>query len=192
TLFQYGSETYRDPCFIDYVGYFENSVGTMDGRISGFKDVRDSNFRSSVRVQRYYFVHTARYFVLTYRSATGSTSTHQGRDLARHLAMIYDSSDNQLYEYDVPTNTTATVDLIVDLGPPTYTNKWLDLRIGWAKSWTNADDYIRFRINTVGQTDFIRGDMMVNTYKEHGEGRVKVLFLVDEEGIKGKMLGTQA
>lgn len=34
--------------------------------------------------------------------------------------------------------------------------------------------------------------MMVNTYKEHGEGRVKVFFLVDEEGIKGKIIGNQA
>lgn len=33
---------------------------------------------------------------------------------------------------------------------------------------------------------------MVNTYKEHGEGRVKVFFLVDEEGIKGKIIGNQA
>lgn len=155
TVYREGSAVYRDPCFRDFVGYYQADVSYVDGRESGFDDVRDSAFRSSVRIQRYYFVHTARYFVLSYRSQVGTDITHRGRNLHRHLAMIYDSGNNQVYEYDVPQNTTATVDLIVDMGVPSYSNKWLDFRVGWAAGWGNKSDYVRFRINGVMQTDYI-------------------------------------
>lgn len=148
-----GSETTRSTAFPVISGYFQNNVGALDGRLSGFSDVRNSNYRSSIRIQRYSFTHIARYFVLTYRS---QRSTDAGmNNLHRHLALIYDSVDNKLAEHEVPQNTTETVDLIVDLGVPDYTSKWLDFRIGWAASWGNADDHIRFRINSVVQTDFI-------------------------------------
>lgn len=148
-----GSETTRSTAFPVISGYFQNNVGALDGRLSGFSDVRNSNYRSSIRIQRYSFTHIARYFVLTYRS---QRSTDAGmNNLHRHLALIYDSVDNKLVDHEVPENTTETVDLIVDLGVPDYTSKWLDFRIGWAASWGNADDHIRFRINSVVQTDFI-------------------------------------
>lgn len=143
----------KSDAFQVFSGYFQSTAGELDGRQSGYSDVRDGDYRSSIRVQRYYFVHSARYFVLTYRS---QRSTEAGRgNLHRHLALIYDESDNKLTELGVPENTTETVDLIVDLGTPNYRNRWLDLRVGWAAGWGNSGDHVRFRINNVVQTDFI-------------------------------------
>lgn len=134
-------------------GYFDALAQQLDGRNSGWRDVRDGNYRSSIRIQRYYFVHSARYFILTYRS---KQDTSAGRNnLHRHIALIYDKNDNKLIDHNVPTNTTETVDLIVDLGVPDFKNKWLDFRVGWATGWGKGGDHIRFRINNVVQTDFI-------------------------------------
>src|SRR5699024_7277162 len=134
-------------------GYFDALARQLAGRNSGWRDVTDGNYRSSIRIQRYYFVHSARYFILTYRS---KKDTSAGRNnLHRHIALIYDKDDNKLVDHNVPTNTTETVDLIVDLGVPDFKNKWLDFRVGWATGWGKGGDHIRFRINNVVQTDFI-------------------------------------
>lgn len=150
-----GGSTYKNDAFTNALGYLQNHVKYLDGRASGFIDNRDGNYRSSLRVQRYYFVHMARYLVLTYRSRISEEPMHEGGDLHRHLALIYDNNDNKLVDHGVPKNTTETVDLIADLGTPDYKEKWVDFRIGWASSWGNADDYISFRINNVVQTDYI-------------------------------------
>ncbi len=142
------------PAFTEHTGYFHKKVGLLDGREGKYKDNRDSDYRSSLRVQRYYFIHSARYLVLTYRSRTIS-SEYLGENLHRHLALIYDDKDNKLVDHGVPENTIETVELIADLGKPTYKNRWVDFRIGWAAGWGNKDDYIRFRINNVVQTDYI-------------------------------------
>jgi len=151
-----GTVSKRD-AFQVFAGYFENLVGYLDGRLSTseneYRDVRDGDYRSSVRIQRYYFVHTARYFKLTYRSRTGSEQL--GENLHRHLALIYDKDDNKLADINIPENTTETIELIVDLGKPSYSDMWLDFRVGWASGWGNTRDYIRFRINSVVQTDFV-------------------------------------
>lgn len=61
------------PAFTEHTGYFHKKVGLLDGREGKYKDIRDSDYRSSLRVQRYYFIHSARYLVLTYRSRTISS-----------------------------------------------------------------------------------------------------------------------
>lgn len=145
---------YRADAFGAVSGYLFNRVGYLDGRDSLFRDVRDSDYRSSVRVQRYQFIHTARYLVITYRSRTGIGEGYGG-DAHQHLALIYDNEDNKLVDHSVPTNAVETVDLIADLGVPTYKELWVDFRLGWAAGWGNKDDYINFRINNVRQTDFV-------------------------------------
>ncbi|HLR91876.1 MAG TPA: phage tail spike protein [Atopostipes sp.] len=140
--------------FQKWSGYYESRVDFLDGRYTGFEDVRDSDYRNSLRIQRYYFIHSARYFVLTYRTVQGAGTNLPG-GLHRHLALIYDSAGNKLVDHNVPANTTETVELIADLGTPNFKSKWLDFRIGWAKSWGGPENYIRFRINNVVQTDFI-------------------------------------
>lgn len=143
----------KSDAFQVHSGYFQSTAGELDGRQSGYSDVRDGDYRSSIRIQRYLFVHSARYFVLTYRS---QRNTEAGRgNLHRHLALIYDEQDNKLVDHGVPENTTETVDLIVDLGKPDFKNRWLDFRVGFASGWGSSSDHIRFRINNVVQTDFI-------------------------------------
>src|SRR5699024_4876681 len=65
-------------------GYDESRVDFLDGRYTGFEDVRDSDYRNSLRIQRYYFIHSARYFVLTYRTVQGAGTNLPG-GLHRHL-----------------------------------------------------------------------------------------------------------
>lgn len=145
---------YRYNAFDELSGYFFSKVGRLDGRDSMYRDVRNSDYRSSVRIQRFYFVHAARYLIITYRSRTGEGQGYSG-NAHRHLALVYDEDDSKLVDHNVPKNTIETVDLIVDLGPPKYNSRWIDFRIGFASGWGNKNDYIRFRINNVVQTDFL-------------------------------------
>src|SRR5699024_8578315 len=52
---------YRGYAFNELNGYFFRRVGDLDGRTDGFDDVRNGDYRSSLRIQRYQFLHTARY-----------------------------------------------------------------------------------------------------------------------------------
>src|SRR5699024_8139752 len=99
----------QQEAFTPWAGYYENRVSHLDGRDDFSVDIRNSDYRSSVRIQRYYFVHTARYFVLTYRSVEGAGTILNG-NLHRHLALIYDSSDNKLVDHNVPEGTSETVE----------------------------------------------------------------------------------
>lgn len=148
------SAGYRGNAFNELNGYFFRRVGDLDGRTDGFDDVRNGDYRSSLRIQRYQFLHTARYIVLTYRSRVGVGSGYDG-NAHRHLALIYDQDDNKLVDHGVPENTTATDELIVDLGTPDFKEKYIDFRVGWAAGWGGKSDYINFRINGIILTDFI-------------------------------------
>lgn len=145
---------FRNTSFYNSNGYYFSGVAPLDGRESGFRDVRDSDYRSSIRIQRYQFLHSARYLVFTYRTREGTGSGFRG-NMHEHLALIYDDKGEKLVDHTVKTNTAETVDLVVDLGTPDFTSRWFDFRIGWAKSWGTKDDYIYFRINNVLLTDFI-------------------------------------
>lgn len=140
--------------FWDISGYFFRRTGELDGSDSNYADVRNGDYRSSIRLQRYQFLHSARYLVITYRSKTDNESGY-GYNLHRHLALIYDNNANKLVDHGVPENTVETVDLIADLGTPDFKEKWVDLRIGWASGWGNKNDYVNFRVNNVKLTDFI-------------------------------------
>src|SRR5690625_5133058 len=133
--------------------------GGMDGRgipgvISNVTEIRDSNYRYSVRYQRFWYVHNARYLKVRYQIANHNR-------VGKHAVDLYEvgsapggtNSVNVREIYEKGDSGTKTI--IADLGIPSYQSRGFDFRIGWNRDWTDREEFVRFRILSISQTDYI-------------------------------------
>src|SRR5690625_580457 len=92
------------PAFANEIGagsYWSGYTDHIDGTEVGFSDIRDSNKGYTVNFQRYYFIHSARYFVIRFQPSTRSTGFEIMRD------RIYDGS-KQAYGRDFDRSEFGT------------------------------------------------------------------------------------
>ena len=134
--------------------------GGLDGRgiddvIPGNQvtDVRDSSYRWSVRYQRFWYVHNARYLRVRYQIANHSR-------VGKHAVDLYEVEENTSGKavdnrFIFEKGDYGEKELIADLGIPTYESRGVDFRIGWTKSWNDKNEFVRFRILTIEQTDYV-------------------------------------
>jgi len=129
--------------------YWGGFANTIDGTgLSDLVDIRDADKGYTVNFQRYYFIHSARYFVIRLLPSVRMTG------LSRFRARIYDGND-ELFSRDFAENEYGNYyRLIADLGKPTHNEFNLDLRLGFLKQWKQNDNRISFRISRAYLTDF--------------------------------------
>lgn len=146
---------------IHELSFIHAQFGTRDGRSdtdwgdgSKFNDIRNPDYRYSVRYQRYRFMHSARYLKFSYQIAVNDRVGKHAVDFFEvgtapsgateiNTRVIYEKGDQ------------GTKIITIDLGKPTYKNRAFDFRIGWNKSWNTATEAVRFRLPYRYQTDDI-------------------------------------
>ena len=140
--------------FIDLDGWYTGELGMLDGRYDGFRDIRDPDYGWTVRFQRYEFVHTARYLRFSYQIA-------RNNKVPEHRVRIYEMGtvpsgyDPIYYHETYPYGDRGLKEIIIDMGVPSYEVRIIDFRLGWNKGSSNMDDWMRFRIPRVVQTDYL-------------------------------------
>src|SRR5690625_3050033 len=131
-------------------GYYGAHTGVIDGSEPYSEDIRDQDKGYTVNFQRYWFMHSARYFILRLQPSART------KGLERLRVRMYES-DTQLLTQDIESSGFGSwYPLVVDLGKPTYTERRIDFRIGFLRQWKIPNhDAIVFRISRTYQTDFI-------------------------------------
>jgi len=131
-------------------GYYGAHTGVIDGSEPYSEDIRDQDKGYTVNFQRYWFMHSARYFILRFQPSVRTNG------LERLRVRMYES-DTQLLAQDIESSGFGSwYPLVVDLGKPTYTERRIDFRIGFLRQWKIPNhDAIVFRISRTYQTDFI-------------------------------------
>src|SRR5690625_4293610 len=142
-----------EPAFVQMPGsggYYGAYTGVIDGSEPYSQDIRDQDKGYTVNFQRYWFMHSARYFILRFQPSVRTNG------LERLRVRMYES-DTQLLTQDIESSGFGSwYPLVVDLGKPTYTERRIDFRIGFLKQWKIPNhDAIVFRISRTYQTDFI-------------------------------------
>src|SRR5690625_240985 len=130
--------------------YYYGPVPWIDGTDDGYKDIRDSSKGYTVNFQRYFFTHSARYFVIRFHPSSMTT-------LEKLRVRIYDGSTRKYGRDFAKSDFGSFYSLTVDLGTPTYRNMSFDLRIGFLKQWKSGRswDDLFFRISRVYLTDIL-------------------------------------
>jgi len=141
------------PAFEDYLSgagsYYSADVEELDGTEQYSEDIRDSNKGYTINFQRYYFLHSSRYFVIRFQPSTRTTG------LERMRTRVYDGSQ-QLFSRDFEESEYGTFyRLIVDMGKPDFEEKKYDLRIGFLRQWkkSGSPPLMAFRISRTYLTD---------------------------------------
>lgn len=139
------------PAFYQMSGagsFYSAFTGDIDGTEPYATDIRDANRGYTVNFQRYYFIHSARYFVVRFEPSTRTNGlTNLRVRLYRGSTLLY-SRDFSQNEYG------SEYSLIADLGVPTYVERNIDLRIGFINSWKIPNfDGMAFRVSRVYLTD---------------------------------------
>src|SRR5690625_4228537 len=141
------------PAFEDYLSgagsYYSADVEELDGTEQYSEDIRDSSKGYTINFQRYYFLHSSRYFVIRFQPSTRTTG------LERMRTRVYDGSQ-QLFSRDFEESEYGTFyRLIVDMGKPDFEEKKYDLRIGFLRQWkkSGSPPLMAFRISRTYLTD---------------------------------------
>src|SRR5690625_4759380 len=136
--------------FIDSDAYYRANADALDGTSISFphQDIRDQSKGYTVNFQRYYFIHSARYFVIRFQPSNRS-------ELEKLRVRIYDGSTSKYSRDFSDSEFGSFYRLTVDLGIPTYDQVSLDLRIGFLRQWKKTtDSELYFRLSRVYLTDF--------------------------------------
>lgn len=136
--------------FNNQESYYYGNADAIDGTetVAAYEDIRDSNKGYTVNFQRYYFIHSARYFVIRFQPSNKS-------ELEKLRVRIYDGSTSKYSRDFSDSEFGSFYRLTVDLGIPTYDQVNLDLRIGFLKQWKKTiSSAIYFRVSRVYLTDF--------------------------------------
>ena len=126
--------------------------GVLDGRgvsdnVLKYYDVRDS--LGALAIQKYTFVHSAKYLIFKFRKYAGSTfSVHVVNGASN-------STSDRIYFEKFEDATSGVHTLAVDLGKPVYNDRTVTFKIGWTHGWGSKDEVIRFIMEGVYLTDFI-------------------------------------
>src|SRR5690625_3552799 len=128
------------------------------GGSDGYLDVRDSSLGYTVAFQRYEFSHDARYLIIGWRPAVNSSNP-------QHRTRVYDVTDGatntnpdrheMLLSIDHSRGGSSAVNMVIDIGKPTFEKMAIELRIGLLKQWVQSGDTLRFRINRIYISDVI-------------------------------------
>lgn len=131
-------------------GYYGAHTGVIDGSEPYSEDIRDQSKGYTVNFQRYWFMHSSRYFILRFQPSVRTNG------LERLRVRMYEG-DTPLLTQDIESSGFGSwYPLVVDLGKPTYTERRIDFRIGFLRQWKIPNyDAIVFRISRTYQTDFI-------------------------------------
>ncbi len=140
-------QEYSGSTFIGYKGMLDGRGDPND--FQTYSDVRDSNTNGIV-FQRYEYIHSARYFVVSLQVASGAGTFA--------VMLFNDGSDNltsRVYYKRIESTFSGEQLCVVDLGKPTYTRKEMHMKFGWTHGMGPASEKIEFRVQRVIQTDFI-------------------------------------
>lgn len=128
------------------------------GGSDGYLDVRDPSLGYTVSFQRYEFSHDARYLIIGWRPAISSTNP-------QHRVRVYDVTDGatntnpdrheMLLSIDHSRGGSSAVDMVIDIGKPSFEKMAIELRIGLLRQWAQSGDTLRFRINRIYMSDVI-------------------------------------
>ena len=136
--------------FYSVDAYYTGNADHIDGTSKNFpfQDIRDPDKGYTINFQRYYFIHSAKYFVISFQPSSMS-------ELEKLRVRIYDGSTSKYSRDFSDSDFGSFYRLTVDLGVPTYNQVSLDLRIGFLKRWKKTNDSnILFRISRVYLTDY--------------------------------------
>ncbi|RST59717.1 hypothetical protein D5F11_011485 [Siminovitchia terrae] len=140
-------QEYSGSTFIGYKGMLDGRGDPND--FQTYSDVRDTNTNGIV-FQRYEYIHSARYFVVSLQVASGAG--------AFAVMLFNDGSDNltsRVYYKRIESTFSGEQLCIVDIGKPTYSRKEMHMKFGWTHGMGPASEKIEFRVQRVIQTDFI-------------------------------------
>src|SRR5699024_10833554 len=111
-----------------------------------------SSLGYTIRLQRYEFVHSARYLRITYQIA-------RNKIVGKHRLRAYEydvereETGQMLYEAVYEECDRGIKDIYIHLGVPTYRTITVDLGLGHKKHCGAATKRYRFRIPRAVQTD---------------------------------------
>ena len=131
--------------------YYYGNASAIDGTetAADHEDIRDPNLGNTVNFQRYYFIHSSRYFVMRFQPSNRTRLESLG-------VRFYDGND-LIARWTFSNSEFGTFHpLVVDLGTPTYERMSLRFRIGFLRQWKlEPSAPIYFRISQVYLTDYL-------------------------------------
>src|SRR5699024_12388929 len=117
--------------------------------LPSFPTRRSSDLLGALAIQKYTFVHSAKYLIFKFRKYAGSTfSVHVVNGASN-------STSDRIYFEKFEDATSGVHTLAVDLGKPVYNDRTVTFKIGWTHGWGSKDEVIRFIMEGVYLTDFI-------------------------------------